>query len=74
MDASRPPGAIFTLFVAHGQGIEEEQHDADLAWAGAARRAFALHGRPLEGCYVITRYGWLDLDTGRSRTWKRLRI
>ena len=42
--------------------------------AGAARRAFALHDRPLDGCYVITRYGWLDLDTGRSRTWKRLRI
>jgi len=51
-----------------------EQHDADLAWAGAARRAFALHERPLAGCYVITRYGWLDLDTGRSRSWKRLRI
>ena len=51
-----------------------EPHDADLAWAGAARRAFALHGRPLDGCYVVTRYGWLDLDSGRARTWKRLRI
>lgn len=51
-----------------------EQHDGDVAWAGAAHRAFALYGRPLEGCYVITRYGWLDLETGRSRTWKRLRI
>ena len=51
-----------------------EPHDADLAWAGAARRAFTLHDRPLGGCYVVTRYGWLDLDTGRSRSWKRLRI
>jgi hypothetical protein len=51
-----------------------EQHDADLAWAGAAHRAFSLHDRPLEACYVITRYGWLDLGSGRSRTWKRLRI
>lgn len=53
---------------------DPEPQDADLAWSGAARRAFALHGRPLDGCYVITRYGWLDLDSGRSRTWKRLRI
>lgn len=51
-----------------------EPHDADLEWQGAARRAFAFHDRPLEGCYVITRYGWRDLDSGRSRTWKRLRI
>ena len=51
-----------------------EMLDTDVAWAGAARRAFALHDRPLDGCHVITRYGWLDLDTGRSRTWKRLRI
>jgi hypothetical protein len=53
---------------------EPEPHDADLAWAGAARHAFALHERPLHGCYVITRYGWLDLDSGRSRAWKRLRV
>lgn len=51
-----------------------EPHDADQAWAGTARRAFALHQRPMDGCYVITRYGWLDLETGRSRSWKRLRI
>lgn len=53
---------------------DPEPQDADLSWAGAARSAFALHERPLEGCYVITRYGWLDLDSGRRRTWKRLRI
>lgn len=68
----RTPSALRTLWVVR-PGVPEPQ-DADLAWSGAARRAFALHGRPLDGCYVITRYGWLDLDSGRSRTWKRLRI
>ena len=51
-----------------------EQHDADLLWLAAARGAFAMHGRALEDFYAITRYGWLDVLTGRSRTWKRLRL
>ena len=51
-----------------------EQHDADLQWLAAARAAFAMHGRPLEAFYAITRYGWLDVVTGQSRTWKRLRL
>lgn len=51
-----------------------EQHDADLHWLAAARAAFAMHVRPLEAFYAITRYGWRDVCTGRSRTWKRLRL
>lgn len=51
-----------------------EQHDADLSWHAAARAAFATYGRPLEAFYVITRYGWRDVATGRTRTWKRLRL
>jgi hypothetical protein len=51
-----------------------EPHDVDLAWFSAARSAFAIHGRPLEGFYVLTRYGWRDVVTGESRTWKRLRL
>jgi hypothetical protein len=51
-----------------------EQHDADLQWLAAARAAFAMHGRPLDAFYAITRYGWLDVLTGQSRTWKRLRL
>jgi hypothetical protein len=51
-----------------------EPHDADLHWLAAARAAFAMHGRPLEAFYVITRYGWRDVCTGRTRTWKRLRL
>lgn len=51
-----------------------EQHDADLHWLAAARAAFAMYGRPLHAFYAITRYGWRDVFTGRSRTWKRLRL
>ena len=49
-------------------------HDLDLAWLGAARTAFGMHGRPLEAFYAVTRSGWLDVLTGESRAWKRLRL
>lgn len=49
-------------------------HDVDLQWLAAATMAFAMHGRDLEGFYAITRAGWLDVRTGDSRTWKRLRL
>ncbi len=49
-------------------------HDEDLAWFSAARTAFAIHDRRLGGFYVLTRYGWRDVVTGESRTWKRLRL
>ena len=51
-----------------------EPHDADLAWLAAAGAAFAMHGRDLEAFYVFTRYGWRDVRTGETRTWKRLRL
>ena len=51
-----------------------EQHDVDLQWYSAARTAFAMHGRPLDDCFVITRSGWRDVLTGDSRTWVRLRL
>ena len=51
-----------------------EPHDADLHWLAAARAAFAMHGRPLDAFYALTRYGWRDVCSGRSRTWKRLRL
>jgi hypothetical protein len=53
---------------------QPEPHDADLHWFAAARAAFAMHGRPLEAFYAVTRYGWRDVSTGRMRTWKRLRL
>lgn len=51
-----------------------EHHDEDGHWHAAARAAFAMHGRPLEAFYAITRYGWRDVATGASRSWKRLRL
>ena len=49
-------------------------HDLDGQWLAAVRTAFRAHGRQLEGCYVLTRTGWRDADTGESRTWVRLRL
>lgn len=51
-----------------------EPYDDDLAWLAAAGTAFAMHGRTLDGCYVVTRYGWRDVRTGEARTWRRLRL
>lgn len=50
-----------------------ETHDQDLGWFAAAVRGFGAHGLPLAGFRAVTRTGWLDLRTGESRTWKRLR-
>ena len=49
-------------------------HDQDLHWWAAARTAFGIHARPLDGFYVITRYGWRDVASGETREWKRLRL
>ncbi len=48
--------------------------DDDLAWLAAATRAFGSVAAPLQGMWTVTRTGWLDLRTGESRTWKRLRV
>jgi hypothetical protein len=46
--------------------------DADAAWLSAARSAYAEAGVPLT-LAVVTRRGWWDPRSGRSRVWKRLR-
>ena len=51
-----------------------QQHDGDLLWLSAARTAFGIHGRELEGCFVITRTGWRDVLTDEQREWVRLRV
>jgi hypothetical protein len=51
-----------------------ECHDLDLHWLAALRTAFGIHGRPLDGCYVITRAGWRDVVTGDQQLWARLRL
>lgn len=49
-------------------------HDEDLHWLAAARTAFGIHDRPLDGFYVVTRAGWRDALTEETRVWKRLRL
>lgn len=51
-----------------------DPHDEDNRWLSAARTAFAMHDRPLGGCFVVTRSGWRDVVTGVSRVWVRLRV
>jgi hypothetical protein len=51
-----------------------EPHDADLEWLAAAAFGFAVRDARLTGFYAITRSGWLDVRTGESRVWKRLRL
>lgn len=48
--------------------------DEDLAWHSATSRAFDVHDRTMAGFWTITRTGWLDVRTGDTRTWKRLRL
>ena len=51
-----------------------ELHDCDLAWLAVLRHAFGVHDLTLAGFRAVTRTGWLDVLTGESRTWKRLRV
>ena len=51
-----------------------ERHDLDLQWLSAVTTAFGVVGRPMDGCYVVTRAGWRDLLSDESRTWARLRL
>lgn len=51
-----------------------QPHDLDLQWLSAVHLGFAIHGRPLDGCYVLTRTGWREAHTGESRVWARLRL
>jgi hypothetical protein len=65
------PGAGTVWLVRPG---EPSPHDLDLAWLAAARHAFGVHGRVLGEFFALTRRGWLDVLTGESRAWKRLRL
>ncbi len=66
-----PPGWDTVWVVRPGV---PEPHDLDLQWLAASRTAFGMHARVLAGCYAVTRSGWLDVMTGESRVWKRLRL
>ena len=47
--------------------------DADAEWFAAARGAFARHGLPLQAFFVLNRRGWVDLVSGETREWYRIR-
>jgi hypothetical protein len=51
-----------------------ERHDVDLQWLAAARMAFGIHDRRLDGFYVVTRSGWRDALSEETRVWARLRL
>lgn len=51
-----------------------EPHDDDVRWLAAATTGFGMHGRPLDGFFVLTRSGWRDVRSGESRVWARLRL
>jgi hypothetical protein len=61
-----------TAWLTRAGGVEPL--NADLDWLRAAATAFGMHGRPLDGFYVVTRSGWRDVRTGQRRVWKRLRL
>lgn len=70
LDRTTP--ALRTLWLTRSG--HPEPYDQDLGWLAAAATAFAMHGRTLEACYAITKFGWRDVRTGESRAWKRLRL
>lgn len=51
-----------------------ELGDEDLSWLAASIRAYGALGREPAGFWTVTRWGWLDVRTGETRTWKRLRV
>ena len=51
-----------------------ERHDLDTRWWSSAMHACSARGLAPDGFHVVTRYGWLDLATGATRSWKRLRL
>ena len=56
------------------RGGELDRADVDATWFAAARSGFARHGVPLPHFYVVNRHGWLDLVSGESQVWKRVRV
>lgn len=55
------------------RGGELSLADADAEWFAAARTAFARHGLSLPAFFVLNRSGWVDLVTGETRAWRRVR-
>lgn len=58
-------------WLTRGGGLE--RCDADAEWFAAALTAFARHGLELPAFFVVNRTGWVDLVSGESRVWSRIR-
>jgi hypothetical protein len=69
-EQAAPDGACVWLTRAGEPHVQDE----DLAWLSAASRAFGSIGCSLGDFWTVTRTGWIDVRTGDSRTWKRLRL
>jgi len=67
-----PRLATLTVWLTRAGG--PEPHEMDLRWMAAAAVACGQHGRDVDGFYAITRTGWINLRSGQSQTWKRLRL
>jgi hypothetical protein len=51
-----------------------ELHDEDLLWLTVTSAAVAARGSALVSFHAVTRTGWLDVRTGETRVWVRLRL
>jgi hypothetical protein len=58
-------------WVTRADGLDPETRD--LEWMVAAHTGFARHGLELPAFFVVGRYGWHELLSGRTRTWTRIR-
>ncbi len=62
------------LLAWHVRGGTVEVVGSDLGWSGAARLAALDRGLTSSGRCVVTPQGWVDPESGRSRSWQRLRV
>ena len=45
----------------------------ELSWFAATTAGFARHGLDLPAFFVVGRRAWLEVSSGRARTWTRVR-
>jgi hypothetical protein len=72
-DAAAQAEGDRNLAAIHVRPGPPEIADADLGWWSAAGCTRGLTPAVVVRTVVVTRWGWLDVASGRSRTWARLR-
>ena len=58
-------------WVTRPDGFEVDTRDHQ--WFVASRTGFERHSLELPAFFVVGRYGWLEVLSGRTRTWTRVR-